>query len=162
MAARDRRDRPRAVPEDRSVDPLPVVRERRVRARHLERVDGLRAESDREVRLQMAGDPDVVRRPDDVRRSDELRQLCEHGVVRVRRRGREVDRSEVLALVVVHRPVASADVDRHHVRRLRRHLHHAQPVAQVQRGRGDHPSPAQAPEHEHVQPDPVPAAEAGP
>ena len=59
-------DHPRAVPDDRPVDALAAVRERRVRARHLERVDRLAAEPDREVALQRARDPEPVggrRRP---------------------------------------------------------------------------------------------------
>ena len=61
--------------------------------------------------------PSCVRGRRDVARSDDRRQLREHRVVGVRDRLREVDRPEVLALVVVHLPEASAGVDRHRLRR---------------------------------------------
>ena len=80
-----------AVAEDRAVDPVAAVRERRVRARHLERVDRLGAEPDREVALQLARDPELAapsRRRSSARRaaSAARRPCCPTG--RRGRRGR--------------------------------------------------------------------------
>ena len=78
------------LPSDAAVDPLAAVCERGVGAGHLERVDGLDAEPDREVLVERARDPEPVRHPRDLLRPDERRQLRVDGVVGVRGR---VDRS---------------------------------------------------------------------
>ena len=93
----------------------------RVRARHLERVHRLDAEADPEVALQRARDPHLASpSADDARRPDDLRQLREHGVVGDADRLCEVDRPEVLALVVVDVPVPVAEEDRDRLRDERR------------------------------------------
>ena len=120
------------VSEDRPVDALAAVREGRERARHLERVDRLAAEHDREVRGEVARDPECLRRVGDPLRPDDARQLRVDRVVRVDRRRLEVDRAEVRALVVVDVPdLPAVQRDRHRLgdeRRRRRD-------ALLQRGR---------------------------
>ena len=118
----------------RPVDAHAAVREGRVRARHVERVDGHEAEPDREVRVELAADPERVRRLDDRLRADELRQLRVDGVVGGDHRPRQVDAAEVVALVVrdVPDPVAGVDVDG--LRLERRHRRDAL-VAAPSRGR---------------------------
>ena len=114
-------DRARLVAEDRAVEAVAAVRERRVRARHLERRRRLGAEADREVRLERRRDPELRRAVSTTfARPDDVRQLREHGVVGVRDRLRQVDRPEVLALVVVDLPQPAAGVDRDRVRDERR------------------------------------------
>ncbi len=68
---------------------------------------------------------------------DDVRQLREDGVVRERDRLREVDRPEVLALVVVDAPEPAADVDRHRMR--------------VERRRRRDPRPQRRGEHERLE-----------
>ena len=89
----------------------PAVRERRERARHLERVDGLRSEPDGEEAVERALDAEPVRHSDDVLRAELRRQLRVHGVVGLDGRLPEIDRAEVLALVVAHGPELVAERD---------------------------------------------------
>ena len=56
----------------------------------------------------------------DVSGSDELRELSEHAVVGIDRRVCQVGRPHVRAFVVVHEPVATADIDRYGFRRQHR------------------------------------------
>ena len=102
---------PRPVARDRAVDALAVVRDRRVRAGHVERVDGDRAEADREVRGQLRPDPELARSVDDRLRADDLRQLGVDRVVGRDHRPGEVDLAQVRPLVVRHLPDAVAGVD---------------------------------------------------
>ena len=101
-------------PHERAVDALAVVRDRRVRAGHVERVDGDGAEPDREVRGQVGADPELVRRLDDRPRADELRQLGVHRVVGVHHRRARSTPPRYVALVVRDPPdpVAGVDLDR--------------------------------------------------
>ena len=61
----DALDDAREVAEQRAVDPLAAVRERRVRPGHVERVDRELAETDREERVELAADPERMRGVDD-------------------------------------------------------------------------------------------------
>ena len=88
LRIRNARDRPRPVSECRPVHTATLVRERRERARHLERAHRVGAETDREVRIEVACDAHQVCGPRDVCRPDEASQLREDAVVRNdRRRG---------------------------------------------------------------------------
>ena len=105
------------VPEDRAVDALAPVREGRKRAGHLERVDGLAAEHDREERVEMARDPErrrPCRRSSAGRRSSRAgrRPCCPSGSSPTRGRS-----TQVRALVVVDVPdLARVERDRHRLR----------------------------------------------
>src|SRR5581483_6395370 len=117
----DGEDRPRMVAEDGAVDTLAAVGEGGVRARHLERVDGLAAEHDREVAAQVAGDAERVRGGGDPRGTDDPGELRVDGVVRRDRRGLQVDGAEVRTLVVVDVPdLAAVEGDRDGLRHERR------------------------------------------
>ena len=118
----DRDDRARTVPDlvDGAVDAKAAVRERAERARHLERVDSLRAEADREVGPKRARDAEAVRGVHDVVRPDRLCELAEHAVVGMDRRLLEVDRAEVRAFVVGHRPGRPVEEERDRLRHERR------------------------------------------
>ena len=94
---------------------------RRVRVRHLERVDGLRPERDRAVAPQPRRDPHLVRGDRNLVRADDVDELSEDRVDRVRRRVEQVHVAAGLVGVVVHGP-------RHPVRRAFR-------VGDRQRGR---------------------------
>src|SRR2546429_91208 len=65
------RGRAGVVAEGGPVDPLPAVGERGEGACHLERVHRFRAEPDREVLLERARDPEVLRGAHDRSRPDE-------------------------------------------------------------------------------------------
>ena len=88
------------------------MRERRVRPGELERRHRLGAEPDRVVAVELAPDPEPLGRLGDVLRADELGQLRVDGVVRLDRRRLEVDRAEVLVVVVADDPVLVAEIDR--------------------------------------------------
>ena len=60
----------RAVAEHAAVDAAPVVCEGRVRTRHLERAHVVGAEPDREIRIEVARDADLMRGLRDVARPD--------------------------------------------------------------------------------------------
>ena len=109
-------DDPRPVPDQAAVDAAAAVGDRRERAAHVQRVDGERAEADREVGVERAGDAEVAGRFDDPLRSDELRQLRVDGVVGMHHRLRQVDPAQVGALVVAHGPDPVAGIDLHRLR----------------------------------------------
>ena len=110
--ALDALDDSRPVSEDRAVHAPAVVRERRVRAGHLERVDRERPEPDREVGVEGAADAERVRGLHDRLRADEVRQLRVDGVVGGDHRAGERHAPEVGVVVVRDVPDAVAGVDR--------------------------------------------------
>ena len=100
------------IAEHGAVDPLAAVRKRREGAGHLQRADGLDAEADREVVLERPRDAELVRHVGHVLRAHLRGQLRVHRVVGVDGGVLEVDRPQVGALVVVHRPELVPEVDR--------------------------------------------------
>ena len=116
----DADDRAGNVAEDRPVEAETPGRERRVRARELERVDRLGAEPDREVRVELAADAERAGGRAHGLRADDLGQLRVDGVVRVRGRVVEADRPEIGVVVVRHVPGPVAERDRDRLRDERR------------------------------------------
>ena len=119
--ALDGLDHAGAVLEDRAVDAAAVVGDRRVRACHVERADGSRPEADREVRREVAANPEAVGGLDDRLRADDVRQLRVDGVVGGDDRAREAHAAEVRVVVVGHLPDPVAGVDRDRLRLELRH-----------------------------------------
>ena len=130
-------DDAREITRDRPVDPLPVVRDGRVRTRHVERVHGDGAEADREVRGELRVDPERMSRLDDLPRPDDLGQLGVDRVVGVDHRVPQVDPTEVGAFVVRDRPDAVAGIDLHRLG--------------VELRRGGDPAPERAGEHDRLE-----------
>ena len=121
----------RVIAEDRTVHAAAVVRDRRVGAGHIQRVDGEGAEADREERVEMAAHTQRVGHRHDVLRLGELCELRVNGVVGVHQPVGQVRAAHVVALVVRDVPVAVACEDRHGLRIERRQRRQAL----VQRGR---------------------------